>query len=122
MRQEGVPEWDVLGMLGHRAGGSQTERYAHWRPEFMRAAAESLERLIRAVGPPWMVGAAGIEPATPTMSTWCSTAELSARPCQSLNGAAAVSLSNQGLGVAGDYHVKDPSLAIIQGLAAANDD
>jgi integrase len=54
MRQEGVPEWDVLGMLGHRAGGSQTERYAHWRPEFMRAAADSLERLIRAVDPVWL--------------------------------------------------------------------
>ena len=27
-----------------------------------------------------MVGAAGIEPATPTMSTWCSPAELRALP------------------------------------------
>ena len=54
LRREGVPEWDVLGMLGHRAGGSQTERYAHWRPEFMRAAAASLERLILAVSPPWL--------------------------------------------------------------------
>lgn len=54
MRQDGVPEWDVLGMLGHRAGRSQTERYAHWRPEYMRAAADSLERLIRAVDPPWL--------------------------------------------------------------------
>lgn len=31
-----------------------------------------------------VVGAAGIEPTTPTMSTWCSTAELRAPTCQSL--------------------------------------
>ena len=31
-----------------------------------------------------VVGAAGIEPATPTMSTWCSTAELSAPTSQRL--------------------------------------
>jgi len=122
MRQEGVPEWDVLGMLGHRAGSSQTERYAHWRPEFMRAAAESLERLIRAVDPPWMVGAAGIEPATPTMSTWCSTAELSARTGKGLNSAAAVALQNQALREASDYHVKDEAQPIILPLTAANDD
>ena len=32
-----------------------------------------------AVCPDWMVGATGIEPVTPTMSTWCSPAELRAR-------------------------------------------
>ncbi len=54
MRQEGVNEWDVRGMLGHRGAGGVTDRYAHWRPDYMRAAAESLERLIRAVDPPWL--------------------------------------------------------------------
>lgn len=122
MRKEGVPEWDVLGMLGHRAGGSQTERYAHWRPEFMRSAADSLERLIQAVRPPWMVGAAGIEPATPTMSTWCSTAELSAQTCQSLASTAAAALSNQALRSEGHYHVKDEAAPIILPFTAANDD
>jgi integrase len=70
MRQEGVPEWDILGMLGHKAGGSQTERYAHWRPEFMRSAAESLDRLIRAVSPPWLASDPSRILASPCFCWW----------------------------------------------------
>jgi len=54
LRREDVPEWDVLGLLGHRAGGPVTERYAHYRPEYMRASAESIERLLRRIAPPWL--------------------------------------------------------------------
>jgi hypothetical protein len=74
------------------------------------------------LNPAEVVGAAGIEPATPTMSTWCSTAELSARTCQSLTSAAAVALPNQALRTAGNYHVKDEAQPIILPLTAANDD
>lgn len=53
LRKEGVPEWDIKGMLGHAIGG-ETERYAHYRPEYMRAAADSMERLLREICPPWL--------------------------------------------------------------------
>ena len=50
LRQENVPEWDVAGFMGHRGGGSATtERYAHYRPDYMRASAEAVEKLLRAV-------------------------------------------------------------------------
>ena len=52
LRADGVPEADVLGMLGHRFGGSETERYA--RPGYMAAARDSVEKLLREVAPPWL--------------------------------------------------------------------
>lgn len=53
LRKEGVHEWDIKGMLGHAIGG-ETERYAHYRPEYMRAAADSVERLLRQICPSWL--------------------------------------------------------------------
>lgn len=53
MRREGVPPWDVKGMLAHSLGGA-TDRYAHFDPRYMRAASESIERLLRAIDPPWL--------------------------------------------------------------------
>lgn len=53
MRREGVPVADVRGMLGHSLGGV-TDVYARFDPAYMRAAADSLDRLIRAVSPPWL--------------------------------------------------------------------
>jgi len=53
LRKDGVPEWDIKGLLGHSVGGV-TERYAHYRPEYMRAAADSVERLLRAICPGWL--------------------------------------------------------------------
>lgn len=53
LRREGVHEWDIKGMLGHAIGG-ETERYAHYRPEYMRAAAAATERLIREIRPSWL--------------------------------------------------------------------
>lgn len=47
LRQDNVPEWDVAGMLGHRPPGSATTaRYAHYRPDYMRKAAASINRLL----------------------------------------------------------------------------
>ena len=109
MRQEGVPEWDVLGMLGHRAGGSQTERYAHWRPEFMRAAAESLERLIRAVNPPWLASALPVPtvPFSPILQLPVAVGEFGGRTWDRTTD---------------PYHVKDGAQPINLPLTAANDD
>ena len=53
LRMEGVPEWDIKGLMGHAVGGV-TERYAHYRPEYMRAAASSVERLLREICPGWL--------------------------------------------------------------------
>jgi integrase len=53
LRKEGVHEWDIKGMLGHAIGG-ETERYAHYRPDYMRAAADSVERLVRHIRPSWL--------------------------------------------------------------------
>lgn len=53
MRREGVPLSDVKGMLSHSLGGA-TDRYAHFDPKYMRAAAESIERLLRQIDPPWL--------------------------------------------------------------------
>jgi integrase len=53
LRKEAVHEWDIKGMLGHAIGG-ETERYAHYRPEYMRAAAESVERLLTEISPSWL--------------------------------------------------------------------
>ena len=61
MRREGVPVADVRGMLGHSLGGV-TDVYARFDPSYMRAAAESLDRLLRAVCPGWLM--ASVQPAT----------------------------------------------------------
>ena len=53
LRRESVHEWDIKGMLGHAIGG-ETERYAHYRPEYMRAAADAVERLVRQINPSWL--------------------------------------------------------------------
>lgn len=53
MRREGVPLSDVKGMLAHSLGGA-TDRYAHFDPKYMRAAAESIERLLQLIAPPWL--------------------------------------------------------------------
>lgn len=55
LRMEGVPEWDAKGLLGHTIG-AVTEKYAHYRPEYMRAAAASVERLLREICPQWLAG------------------------------------------------------------------
>jgi len=53
MRREGVPLSDVKGMLSHSLGGA-TDRYAHFDPKYMRSAAESIERLLQQIAPPWL--------------------------------------------------------------------
>jgi hypothetical protein len=53
LRQQAVHEWDIKGMLGHAIGG-ETERYAHYRPEYMRASAHAIERLLIEIRPRWL--------------------------------------------------------------------
>ena len=48
LRRQGVPEWDVSGYLGHKdPGSSTTSLYAHWRPDYMRAASEAMDKYWR---------------------------------------------------------------------------
>jgi integrase len=45
LRRQGVPEWDISGYLGHTGPGAKTTgAYAHYRPEFMRAAADAMDK------------------------------------------------------------------------------
>lgn len=90
LREQGIPEWECAGILGHRLPGYRTtEIYAKYRPDYLSGAAEAIDQFMVAArfgavgGPPTtqlrvssvlvslrkVVGAAGIEPATPTMST-----------------------------------------------------
>ena len=94
--KRGVPVWEVAGFLGHSSGYKTTERYAKFGPDHLAEAVRAIDgyfadlglaavsqRATRAVRvssvlvPPamgsqafdMMVGATGIEPVTPTMST-----------------------------------------------------
>jgi integrase len=97
LRSRGVPEWECAGWLGHRTMYRTTEVYAKYRPDYLmqgRAAVDAWMEEIGALleqrpGHPEtpvrvrnvlglsprpaktlkVVGAAGIEPAAPTMST-----------------------------------------------------
>lgn len=91
MRREGVPVADVRGMLGHSLGGV-TDVYARFDPAYMRAAADSLDRLLRAVAPSWLASALPVSGGR----AWDRTRD--------------------------PYHVKDEAQPIIQPLKAANDD
>jgi integrase len=101
MRAGDVPEWEVKGMLGHSADRT-TERYAKYRPDYLGKAVAAIDAyfddlraefsrelscvfsarvrassvLVPSLGFPealdFMVGATGIEPVTPAMSTQCS--------------------------------------------------
>jgi integrase len=45
LRKQGVPMGDIAGYLGHKVQGmGVTERYAHFDPTFMRAAADAMDR------------------------------------------------------------------------------
>ena len=101
LRARNVPEWEVMGILGHKSQARTTERYAKFRPDYLsqavkaidayftdlRAAAGTLSESIfnpvrvssvlvpkltfpQSLGK--VVGATGIEPVTPAMSTQCS--------------------------------------------------
>ena len=108
MRKEGVPEWDVKGMLAHRIGG-ETERYAQYRPEYMRAAADSLERLLTEICPSWLASYSPVAPA--------------GVPCETQ-----VAVVNGDFGARGrdrtadPHHVKELRLEDFQHLKPANDD
>ena len=108
LRREGVPEWDAKGMLGHAIGG-ETERYAHYRPEYMRSAAESTERLLRKISPPWLASYLPVDqPSVPRETQVAVVNDIFGgryrdRTCD-------------------PYHVKDLICEAFQGLTPANDD
>lgn len=54
LRSHGVPEADVSAMLAHRFGGSQTERYAQARPDFMQAARDGVEKMLQELHVSWL--------------------------------------------------------------------
>ena len=98
LRQFGVPDWEVQGMLGHKKLDT-TEIYAPYVPDYLGQARRTIDAIVQELNDMvtldllWtrapanenaieievnkhmeniknrMVGAAGIEPATPTMST-----------------------------------------------------
>jgi len=50
LRRQSVPEWDIAGYMGHSAPGSRTtQRYAHYRPEYMREAAIAMDNYWRRI-------------------------------------------------------------------------
>jgi integrase len=97
LRRRGVPPWEVSGFLGHKAGSYRTtEIYAKFDPSYLSGAARAINEYFIHLGsvsgrsipspdvrstcvrvvsghpsqaPDNMVGATGIEPVTPTMST-----------------------------------------------------
>jgi hypothetical protein len=103
-----VHEWDIKGMLGHAIGG-ETERYAHYRPEYMRAAANAVERLLVEIRPSWL---ASYLPA----------------PLENVPRETQVAVVNGNFGArdrdrtCDPYHVKALSLEDFQSLKSANDD
>jgi hypothetical protein len=108
LRQQAVHEWDIKGMLGHAIGG-ETERYAHYRPEYMRAAANAVERLLVEIRPSWL---ASYLPA----------------PLENVPRETQVAVVNGIFGArdrdrtCDPYHVKALSLEDFQSLKSANDD
>src|SRR5690606_1095614 len=101
LRREAVHEWDIKGMLGHAIGG-ETERYAHYRPEYMRAAADSVGRLLREISPVWLASYLPAERQAERKSMIVGARDRD-RTCD-------------------PYHVKDMLLQQYQRLKPANDD
>jgi integrase len=101
LRKESVHEWDIKGMLGHAIGG-ETERYAHYRPEYMRAAAESVERLMREIRPSWLASYLPAEHQEQRKLLIVGARDRD-RTCD-------------------PYHVKGDLVQLIHGLKPANDD
>jgi len=101
LRRESVHEWDIKGMLGHAIGG-ETERYAHYRPEYMRAAADSVERLLREIRPSWLASYLPVDVPRESKLLIVGGRDRD-RTCD-------------------PYHVKDQLLESFQRLKPANDD
>jgi hypothetical protein len=44
LRARGVPEWEIMGMMGHKnAVARTTERYARFRPEYLGEAVKAID-------------------------------------------------------------------------------
>lgn len=108
LRKEGVHEWDVKGMLGHAIGG-ETERYAHYRPEYMRAASASVQRLLEEIAPTWLASYLPVAAQTVSRETQVLVG----------NGEFGARYRDR---TCDPYHVKDGILEGFQWLKPANDD
>lgn len=108
MRREQVPRWDVQAMLGHATKG-ETDKYAHWEPSYMREAAASIERLLRAIGAPWLASYLPVpsQPASFSLQVPVAIGETGGRTWDRTTD---------------PYHVKVEIEAAIQSLTVANDD
>jgi integrase len=110
LRQQNVPEWEVGALLGHRVASATTERYAHYRPDYMKATVTAVEALLAAICPNWL----GIPEAVKTSHpkpTW--------RIRMVSNG---LDGSREWDRTTDHLHVKDMELEGFQSLTPANDD
>jgi hypothetical protein len=78
MAEDGIPMEEIAQFLGHADVGITRRVYARFSPTYLRKAAKSVDfgpldhsglRRVGAMSLKRMVGATGIEPVTPTMST-----------------------------------------------------
>ena len=72
LRSQGVPMDEIAGQLGHRRHEGVTGIYAPFGPDYLASACRGLnDLLVRSFEflLSGVVGATGIEPVTPTMST-----------------------------------------------------
>jgi len=54
LRRQGISDWDIKGLLGHKATSGVTDVYATYRPEDMQQAVAAIERLLGLVSPSWL--------------------------------------------------------------------
>jgi integrase len=110
LRQRNVPEWEVGALLGHRVTSATTERYAHYRPDYMLATRAALDALMGQIAPDWL--------AIPYPA--CGAADPSAgqipKVANGLDGSREWDRTTDHL------HVKEAVDATFQRLKAANDD
>ncbi len=45
LRRQGVPKWEVEGLLGHKGAQSETDVYAKYDPDYLSQAAQALDSL-----------------------------------------------------------------------------
>lgn len=110
LRSQDVPEWEVGALLGHRVSSSTTERYAHYRPGYMRATVAAVEALLAAIRPGWLDTAETPAIAAPGPSV---------RIRMVSNG---LSGSRDWDRTSDHFHVKDAVGEQLQSLTPANDD
>ena len=109
LRQQNVPEWECGAILAHRMTSSETEKYAHERPDYMAATKAAIEKLLALVAPGWL---ASYLPA--------------AQPAEKEASQVPVAVGENGRRewdrTTDHFHVKDAIDQLFQSLTPANDD